>query len=514
MSTTKKIILTTISVVILGAGGYFIFSGDGNSDNEKITVTTGDISEVVRVTGKTKPMADAELAFEVSGSVKAVYRDVGDVVETGSLIATLDTGVLSADLADALAQLDSYKASLLEAQSGTRPEQIAVSEAKVTSSESALVDAQAQLRDKLRDSYTKVDDAIRNKVDQFIDNPKTDPDLQLSFSDQAAKNQIESQRLSLNATLDELVVLVNAISPQGDLLTDSEKIKVDVLKVKQFLDNVALAVNSLTTSSSVSQTTIDGYKADVLTARTNVNTALSNILSFEEKVRSAQTALLVAQKDLKLLQAGSTTEQIAVAEANVKKAEASVQRIRVNLAKTSLRSPIDGVITQMDAKVGQVAVANSVIASVISQGNLEIEVQVPEVDIGRVVVGNTVDITVDAFPGEKFTGKVAYIDPAETIIDGVVNYKATVLFDNEDERLRSGLTVNLFIQTVFIEDAIVIPQFTVIEKDEGTFVQKDVNGERVETKITIGVRGEGGMLEVTSGLSKGDTIYNIGLKKE
>ena len=51
-----------------------------------------------------------------------------------------------------------------------------------------------------------------------------------------------------------------------------------------------------------------------------------------------------------------------------------------------------------------------------------------------------------------------------------------------------------------------------IEKDAGTFVEKDVDGIRTEVPITIGIRGDNGILEVTSGLSAGDQVYNIGLK--
>ena len=136
----------------------------------------------------------------------------------------------------------------------------------------------------------------------------------------------------------------------------------------------------------------------------------------------------------------------------------------------------------------------------------------PEVDIGRVAVGNNVAITIDAFPGEQFKGVVSYIDPAETIVDGVVNYKTTITFTNDDPRLRSGLTVNLFVETKHKDGVLIIPQYAVLETDQGTYALKQVSTQKTQVPITIGIRGEDGNVEVLTGLNEGDTIYNVGLK--
>ena len=73
--------------------------------------------------------------------------------------------------------------------------------------------------------------------------------------------------------------------------------------------------------------------------------------------------------------------------------------------------------------------------------------KIPETDIGKVAMGDAVSMTLDAFSGETFTGTVFYIDPAETILQGVVDYKVKVSFNKPDTRLKSGLTANLDIQT-------------------------------------------------------------------
>ncbi len=507
---TRKIVWSIVTVLVIGVGGFVLWGGSG-TPVEMVTIARGDIREIVRVTGKTEAARDADLAFETSGKVSAVYKKIGDFVSTGDVLATIGTEHLEDNLAEAIALRDADAASLKEIESGTRQEQINISKAKLQSAEIAEIDARSQLQDKIRDIYTKLDDAVRNKVDQFIDNPRTNPQLQFNMSDFELESAIERQRLDLSSILESLLVLAN--KNDGDtVLQTSAQVKSYVFTGKNFLDSVALAINGLSPNSSLSQTTLDLYKADVLSARSNVQTALTALLAAEEKVRASSSTVLVAEQDLNLLIAGSTSDQIAIAKARLAQREAAIQKINTDIRKTSLRSPLNGIVTKQNATVGEIVSAGTPVVSVISDDALHITVYIPEVDIGRVAVGNNVDITLDAFSQDILKGVISYIDPAETIVDGVVNYEATIVFENTDSRLRSGLTANLYIETAYADNVLLIPQFAVIEKDAGTFVEKDVDGIRTEVPITIGIRGDNGILEVTSGLSAGDQVYNIGLK--
>ena len=156
--------------------------------------------------------------------------------------------------------------------------------------------------------------------------------------------------------------------------------------------------------------------------------------------------------------------------------------------------------------------ANQPLVTVLDIGNLEVEANVPEVDIGRVGINNKVGITLDAFSGEIFVGSVSYIDPAETIVDGVVNFKIAVKFKVKDKRFKSGLTANLRIKTIEKEAVLTLPQFAIIENDAGTFVNRSVGKILVQTPIQTGIRGVDGYVEVVGGLSEGDLVQNIGIK--
>ena len=126
----------------------------------------------------------------------------------------------------------------------------------------------------------------------------------------------------------------------------------------------------------------------------------------------------------------------------------------------------------------------------------------PETDIGQVSVGNPVNMTFDAFPGETFTGKVFYIDPAETDISGVVDYKVKVSFDTSDPRMKSGLTANLNIETQTDNNVLILPQYAVLQNDQGNFVEVLQNGAAVQVPVTLGIHDDQRNVEVASGTTK------------
>ncbi len=509
----KRPAVTIPAILILaGALAYFFIQRE-NPPAETIAVTRGTIVQEVSVTGKTKPAENVSLAFEKSGKIARVDAKVGDRVSAGETLAALDTAEILADLRQAEASVEAQKAELDELKRGTRPEEIRVQEVKVGNAEAAFEDAARNLVDKLQDAYTKSDDAVRAKTDQLFSNPRSsNPQVNFSLDDAGLKSNLERERFALESTLVSWKSSLDTVTPAGDLPPYLSAAKLNLERVKSLLDKSALALASLGSSTTISQTTIDGYKSDVSTARTNINTAANNLSAAEEKMRTGQSNLLLAENELILKEAGATPEQIAAQAAELKQAEAKVAAVQAQIAKSVLRSPINGTVAKQDAKAGEIAAPNVVLVAVISESNLEIEVNVPEVDIGKIQRANPVRITLDAFPGENFTGRVSYIDPAETIVDGVVNFKVTVLFDQADSRFKSGLTANLDIETHKKENVLILPQFTIIENDEGTFVRKIDGNDTREVAVKIGVRGQDGNAEILEGLGKGDRVLNVGFK--
>jgi len=505
------VVLVTVLVTVISV---YIASRRGNSTTS-IQVIRGTIVQDVTVTGKTKSAQDVDLAFERSGRITRVAAAIGERVMIGQMLAAIDQSSLSAELQQNQASVQGEQAKLNQLKRGARPEEIKIQEEKVANAEAMIIDARKSLADVIQESFTKSDDAIRNKVDQFFTNGRTaNPQINFQMSDPTLELTVEQGRVSVEDMLSVWAVLLTQLSFKIDLAEDARIANYNLRHIRSFLDAISLALSALGANPTLSQTTINGWKSDVSTARTTINTAISNLSTAEEKLRSAESDLVIAENELALDRAGSTIEDITAQEAALRQVQAKVAATEAELAKTILRSPINGIVTKQDAKVGEIVSANAPLVSVISESDYEIEANVPEVDIGKLTLGNPVAISLDAFPNESFHGRVVHIDPAETIIDGVVNFKVTILFDGPDPRIKSGLTANLSIETLKKENVLVLPQFTVIENDQGTFARKLVDGKETDMSITIGIRGEDGNVEIISGLQEGDMVLNIGIKQQ
>ncbi len=445
----KPVVIATIAVAALIIAGYFYFGGSKKPTYEFSVAKRADIIQEVSVTGRVKPAEAVDLAFEKAGKVANIYVKVGDKITAGQLLVNLDNADITAQLTQVEAELKTQKAKLDELKAGVRQEEIKVQEVKVANAKTDLEEAKKNLIDKLQDAYTKSDDAVRNKVDQLFKSPVMPlPQVNFSITDSQLETDIEWQRLVIDNVLNLWKQSLNQLTVTSDLSSYVNDAKNNLNQLKSFLDKTAFAINITTANTGISQTTIDTWRGEAATARINVGIAVSNLLAADEKLKTAESNFSLANQELVLKKAGATNEEITAQEAQVEKAEANVLNYRAQLSKTILRSPIKGIVTKQDAKVGEIVSANITIVSVISAAEFEIEANVAEADIAKVKIGNSAKVTLDAY-GEDvvFEAKAVEIEPAETIIEGVATYKTTLQFNKEDERIKSGMTANIDIET-------------------------------------------------------------------
>ena len=169
---------------------------------------------------------------------------------------------------------------------------------------------------------------------------------------------------------------------------------------------------------------------------------------------------LVAQSDVDLARAArdQARAQVNAAQASIRQQTASTQTTRVNLDRTVIRSPVDGVVLTRTIEPGQTVAASLqapelfTIAEDLAQ--MKIELSVDEADIGQVQVGQGVSFTVDAFPDRQFRGQVSQVRLAATTTNNVVTYPVVVTVDNADGTLLPGLTVNAEIEVSRRDDVL------------------------------------------------------------
>ena len=488
---------SALAIIVLIAG-VFLFFRSGNDEQAFATaqVKRGEVSQIVSVTGTVRPASEVTLSFEKSGRISAVYKAVGERVSVGTTIATLSNSELSAQLLQAQATVKAEEAKLAELKRGAQPEDITISKTEVENSKTDVIND-------IRNGYVNSDDAVRNKIDQLFTNPRTD-NAKFTFilGDQELKNSLETGRVQVERLLISWNVSLSALSSLNDLAGQIDLAQTNLRAVLQYLDKMALAVNSMTTSNNpaLTQTSIDAYKAAVLTARTNVTTAQSSLTAAVDKLTTAESKLA-------LKTAGNTAEAISAQEASLEGSKANVMNLEAQLAKTVLYAPISGIVTKQEAKVGEIVTAATPLVSVISDAKFQIEANIPEADIAKIKPGNNADITLDAYGSDViFEAVITKIDPAETVIEGISTYKTTLQFKENDARIKSGMTANTDIYGERREAVLYVPGRAIVTRSEGKIVEL-VNGATT-TAVTVmtGLRGSNGEVEVLSGLNEGDTI--------
>lgn len=469
-------------IVIVAATAYFITK---NNDDSLVyaEVKRGDIIEKVSATGKVKPAESVDLAFETSGKISSIKAVMGKRVNKGDTLIILSNE-------ETAASLEAEKAKLAELRQGTREEEIKVQKAEVSSARDSLEEAEKSLIDALRNGYAKTDSAIRAETDQLFNNPDgTSVSLNFNISDQNLKIDLIFGRIRVGEILQNWKKSLVSTSLLSDLEQYSAERQKDLSNIRLFLSDLSLAV---------SDTPNTAYGDLVSSARENINTAIDSINSAVEKWRKAKSALALEEENLRLKKSGSRTETIAAQEAVVKQYEA-------RMAKTILRSPISGIITKIDAETGEIAIANEKIISVISDGLYEIEVNIPEVDVAKTKVGQEAEITLDAYgPDEIFPAVISEIEPAETVVEGVSTYKTILVFIQNDQRIRSGMTANIDIITDKRKNVLAAPSRAIRSKNNHKYVI--VGKEEKEKVVEVGLKGIDGLTEIKSGLKEGDLV--------
>ncbi|MCX6714740.1 MAG: efflux RND transporter periplasmic adaptor subunit [Candidatus Uhrbacteria bacterium] len=519
-----KLPLGMVVVLALGAGGYYVYQNQQPKDVTMV-VHPSEFIQQVSISGKVIPTEQLDLSFEQSGRIKNVSAKLSDVVSANQLLASQDTSQLDAQLQGIQANIDLQKAKLNQFLSGVSSEDLALAQTSVTNAETAVSNANDSLQnaeqglvDVIQSAYTKSDDAVSNKADQFFSNPRSaNPSVNLSNIGSIAAD-LNTERLSIGTLLHAWNSSVSDLTVDGDLFARTAEAKRNLNQMQGFFENLSTAVNNpnvcLVTTSSSCVTVSASAKSDVSTARTTLSSAMSAVTAAEGVLNTAKSSLKTAQGNLKIAkdqltikQAPPRTSDISVYQAQVKQAEVSKADLIAQLNKKQIHAPIPGVITNMEAKVGKIAGANQPVISMISSDALEIESYVPEKNLPFVKIGDVANVTLDAY-GEDvvFVTKVLSIDPAETVKDGVTTYRIVLQFVTQDSRVKPGMTANVIVNTEKKSNVISVPQ-GIIQYDKGNKVVQVKEGNSIHYRtVQTGSISTVGSIEITSGLNDGDVV--------
>lgn len=244
------------------------------------------------------------------------------------------------------------------------------------------------------------------------------------------------------------------------------------------------------------ETQIQQGAAQVASARAQLRQAEATLHNAQlDYLRKADLAgeQLVSKSEVDLARAARDQAQAQVnsAQAQIRQQTASMQTTEVNLGRTVIRSPVDGVVLTRTVEPGQTVAASLqapelfTIAEDLSK--MKIELAVDEADIGQVRQGQQVGFSADAFPDRQFRGVVDQVRLAATTTNNVVTYPVVVTVDNSDGTLLPGLTVNAEIEVSNRRDVLKVSNAALRYKPVG----EEENGQQAAASPGAGRRGAG-----------------------
>lgn len=498
------------------------------SQYETAKVERGDLVQTVDATGKIESSNDLSLHFDGVGVVEAVRVEEGDTVRAGQWLANLSLSQLNAAVAQAQASLDQKLV-------GATAEQIAVSEKQVESAQISLAKAEDTLTDTTslseRNLSAKYDYALAVFDDSYIKMYNayiTTKNIQTVYFvgyDQDSLNVRSNLEYNIKNQKDQsktAIDLAKSTKKREDIDSAVAQVKDSLSKILSALTVTRDACDTDTYKnlvSSAEKTSLDTQKSYISTAQTTVSSLQSDMsvlkVQSENNINAAQAAVDAAKAALELEQANYDSLVAKPRDIDIAYYQAVLDQAIANRNKAIIYAPIDGVVTKVNKKRGELISSSEAMIELLSP-HYEIEVDVPETDVVKLKLDDEATITLDALGSDvKFPGKVLTIDPASTEIQDVVYYKVKVaISENGDDMIKPGMTADVLIKTETRSNVVFIPSRAVLtraETDEKYVrVLKD---EKVEEKtVKLGLKADDGKVEVLSGLDAGEEIVLRSIK--
>lgn len=499
---------TSLFVVIILSGIAFSVFSSQQAVVETDSVKIGQLKQYVEVTGSVQASRDASLSFQTLGAVSHINVKVGDNVPQGKVLATLQSGDAQAALLQAQAQLESAQATLGQLTQGSRKEELAIKQQTVDNAQNSLKESYVALPDVIRNVDATTADVIKNKLSSLFISSGDRYVLSFSSCDQGLQSSIETSRSKLENTLYEYQKkssVISVMSSQKDIDTVFELAYNATIATNNLIGNIS---NLVLLSCSTQNIALDSTRTTLSTARTTMNALFTDITTKRSALNVAKNVVSQAERDLELAQAGTDPYRLKVQAAAVTQAEAAVASAEAGLRKTTIIAPFSGTISDVSITEGETVTSGKAVIGMLATDAFEIEAKVPEIDIVKVKGGALVDVTLDAYgKGVVFPATVTRVNPTAVIEGSVPMYKVIVTFTGTDVRIKSGMTANVNIITENKSQVMTLPaRFVQVQDNENgkVIVRKGKND--VVQNISLGIRGQDGLIEIVNGLVPGDII--------
>ena len=449
-----------------------------------------DVTNTLSGTGTLNPANTYTVKSLVDGKVLTGTIEEGNIVEESNVLYTIDSS-------DASTNFEKAEIAMQQAQ---RSYDKVVDRQYVRAEVAGVVSSL---------KVTKGDEVTSGQEVAVIrDSSRMLLTLEFPAADAANFSVGQSAAVTLDGTFEQLDGTVTSVSgtdalSAGNLLTRTVTITV---KNAGGLTTAQAATASINGVSSIGSATF-AYQAErTLTAQASGTVTSINVQEGSE----------VAKDDIILgLSGDDLTESIQSASESLRSAEISMQNLQDAMNNYTITAPISGTIIEKDAKVGDAVKAGDTLCIVYDLSYLEMSINVDELQISSISVGQQVQITADAVPDKTYVGTVTRVSMKGTANGGTTTYPVTIRIDDTDG-LRPGMNANAEIVVAEANNALVVPNaavvrgsYVLVTKDSPSAANADTTMEAPEGFVYVPVKtgvSDDDYTQIVSGIQEGDTI--------
>jgi HlyD family secretion protein len=493
-------------LLFLGGGYVARTLNAANRGNQYLTqpVERQTLPISISANGTVSAERSINLSPKTAGIVKTLLVKEGDRVTQGQVIAIMDDSNLRGQLVQMQGQLAQQEANLKRLQAGNRREDIAKVEAQVAEAQSNLQQLRAGNRPQEIDrARARVAQAQATLAKLQSDRTEEIAQAKYQLDAAVARTELARKRMQSNQFL----------RTEGAISQD--KLNEVANEYQSALANQSQAQRKLKQQQQGQPADIAKQQAAIAEAQQDLNLQLAGTRT--EQITQATAKLTQQQQALALLKAGTRPEDIAQAQAQVQAARGALENIQSQLNDSKITAPFAGFVTKKYADIGAfvspsmgggsgASASSSSILTLSSDRNQTI-VNIAESQIGKIKPGQTVTLTVDAFPGERFAAKVDRIAPKASVSQNVTSFEVYVaLTYPAAEKLKAGMNADAQFAIGNLANALLVPNAAVVRQAQGEGVyilgvDRQPKFQAIATGVTVS-----GKTEVKSGLQGSEQI--------
>ena len=477
-------------------GGWFILrpdrAQDANVDVSYVQTTPEkrDLSNSLSGTGTLNPANTYNVKSLVAGKVLTSTIEEGDIVEEGTVLYTVDAS-------DATTKAEQASITLQQAQ---RSYDKTVDRQYVRAEVAGVV---ATLKVAKGDEVTS-----GQEVAVIRDSSKMVLHLEFPAADAAAFSVGQSAEVTLDGTFETLTGTVTAVTGTDTLSTGNLLTRTVTITVRN-AGGLTTAQAATATINGVSCIAAKCFEYQAERTLTTLAAGTVTAINVQEggAVNKDDIVLQISGEDL--------TEAIQSAAETLRSAELNMDNLQEAMNNYTVTSPISGTIIEKNAKAGDALTAGADLCTIYDLSYLVMVINVDELQVSDVSVGQSVQVTADAVPDKTYTGTVTRVSMKGSSNGGTTTYPVTIRID-ETDGLRPGMNANAEIVVAEAANALTVPNaaivrggYVLVTQDSPSASKADTTMEAPEGFVYVAVKtgvSDDDYTQIVSGIQEGDTI--------